>query len=364
MEAQRADTLFGDQAEHPVDEYVRLCREVTMIEARAADLLGEIVRRGLHEDAGYLTVAAMVRDRLGVSAGEARRRVAEARGLADNALVRETYARADIDRPRVAMLLAASRVDPGLFARDEHVLVDTVSGLAMGDARRVVDYWAQAADQEAAVAADDHRYQRRRLAVSKTLGGMVRIDGDLDPESGAIVVRAIEAMVEPTYLDGDDTRSNPQRRADALVELCADHLAHGKVAVSGGSRPHVSLVVAAGVLRGDPGEPSELDGTVVTPATARRIACDAAVTEITVDGDRILDVGRARRTVPSAIRRALEFRDRGCTHAGCDVPARWCDAHHIVHWADGGPTSLENLRLLCRRHHREAHRFADYPRRE
>jgi hypothetical protein len=72
-----------------------------------------------------------------------------------------------------------------------------------------------------------------------------------------------------------------------------------------------------------------------------------------------LDVGRAVRTVPSAIRRALDVRDAGCTWKGCDLPPAWCDAHHIEHWADGGPTSLANLRLLCRRHHVAVHEGGD-----
>ncbi|MEK7253056.1 MAG: HNH endonuclease signature motif containing protein, partial [Actinomycetota bacterium] len=96
-------------------------------------------------------------------------------------------------------------------------------------------------------------------------------------------------------------------------------------------------------------------GSVITPEAARRIACDATITEIARDGNSVLDVGRANRSIPATIRRALIARDGGCTHPGCDRPHRWCDAHHIVHWADGGPTSLDNLRLLCRQHHRMTH---------
>jgi hypothetical protein len=363
METMRAD-LISEPTEHPIDEYVRLCREATMLEARAAGVLAEIDRRCLHEDAGYLTAAAMVRDRLGVSAGDAHRRIGEARGLAEHRLVREAYEEADIDRPRVAMLLASARVAPDLFDRDEAVLVDAVSGLSMGDARRAVDYWRQAADSEAAVAAEDRLHERRRLSISETFEGMVRLDGNLDPESGKIVMKAIGSLVEPGYLDAGDRRTPQQRRADALVDICAHHLAHGDTPTSGGVRPHLTLIVGPGALLGTPTEPCEVDGAVVTPATARRIACDAALTEVVSDSGAVLDVGRTRRTVPAAIRTALEMRDRGCTHPGCDRPHTWCDAHHVVHWADGGRTSLANLRLLCRRHHREAHGFADYPRRE
>ena len=67
----------------------------------------------------------------------------------------------------------------------------------------------------------------------------------------------------------------------------------------------------------------------------------------------VLDVGRRTRSIPPAIRRALDARDRKCRFPGC--ASHWCDAHHVVHWADGGPTSLDNLLLLCRRHHRAIH---------
>jgi hypothetical protein len=96
------------------------------------------------------------------------------------------------------------------------------------------------------------------------------------------------------------------------------------------------------------------DGTRVSAETSRRLACDASVVEVRHDGDgRILDVGRRTRTIPPAIRRALEVRDRGCRFPGCGL--RFTDAHHVVHWADGGQTKLDNLVLLCRHHHRLLH---------
>ena len=69
-----------------------------------------------------------------------------------------------------------------------------------------------------------------------------------------------------------------------------------------------------------------------------------------------LDIGRATRIVPQGLRRALILRDEGCAFPGCDRPPMWCDAHHIDHWADGGPTSLCNLALLCVHHHDRVHK--------
>jgi len=101
----------------------------------------------------------------------------------------------------------------------------------------------------------------------------------------------------------------------------------------------------------------------VIPADhARLVACDAAVSRIVVGAvSEPLDVERRTRTIPPALRRALVVRDQGCRWAGCDRPADWCDGHHLVHWADGGHTRLDNLILLCRRHHRAAHTGSGIP---
>jgi hypothetical protein len=194
---------------------------------------------------------------------------------------------------------------------------------------------------------------------------MYRLDGELDPEGGRIVLTAIESVTDPSNLDESDPRTPAQRRADALVDLCADHLSHGPTPTSNGIRPHLSAVISLDTLHRSPAEPCEYDdGTVITPQTARRMACDATVTRIVLGPvSEPLDVGRATRVVPAAIRKALIIRDRHCQAPGCDRPHRWCDAHHIIHWADGGPTSLDNLTLLCRRHHRAAHGHAQIPKR-
>ena len=107
------------------------------------------------------------------------------------------------------------------------------------------------------------------------------------------------------------------------------------------------------------------DGTRVSAETSRRLCCDASRVVVTKRGlsnsapddtapdAAPLDVGRRTRTIPPSLRRALEIRDRGCRFPGCGL--RFTDAHHIVHWADGGRTDLQNTVLLCRRHHRLVH---------
>lgn len=329
-------------------------RMITRLQAESAADLAELELRHAHLPE-YLDTTSFVRGELGVSGTEAQRRVAEARGLAEHPEVAAAFSEGLIDRPRVGMLLASAKVSGELFRRDAGMLVDQVAGLSMADATKVVEFWRAAADRESFARDAAHFHQRRRLHLSKTLGGMVRLDGELDPEGGELVITALRSLTEPTNLDPADTRSQAQRRADALVDLCADHLDHGQVPVIGGRRPHLTVTIAAESLEAGT-TPGQLEsGSLITPEAARRIACDAALTELAHNGGSTLDVGRTTRTIPPAIRTALIQRDGGCTHPGCGRPHRWCDAHHIHHWADGGPTSLDNLRLLCRRHHRMAH---------
>ncbi len=186
---------------------------------------------------------------------------------------------------------------------------------------------------------------------------MWNVSGELDPESGHIVSKALNARVDPTNLDPSDGRSHAQKSADALVDMCKHVLDHDDTVVtSGGEKPHVTVTVDYQTLTGASRRLLEIDGTPVPPETMRRLTCDAGVVRVVVDGEgQPLDVGRKVRTVAPAIRRALDLRDAGCTWPGCDAPTSWTDAHHIVHWADGGDTSLNNMQRLCRRHHTTTH---------
>ena len=103
-----------------------------------------------------------------------------------------------------------------------------------------------------------------------------------------------------------------------------------------------------------PGQSVLEGGARVSAETSQRLACDASRVVMRHDAEgRIVEVGARTRTIPTAIRRALHHRDRGCRFPGCSV--RFSQGHHIKHWAHGGPTTLSNLTMLCRRHHRAVH---------
>ncbi len=189
-------------------------------------------------------------------------------------------------------------------------------------------------------------FEARHLHCSVTFAGSVRIDGMLDPEGGARFLAALDARMDP-----DPQRSAAQRRADALVRLAAGDAAKVNVDVL------VDAESLAGDVRADLIDAcSDVDRIgPVAPSTVRRLACDGLVGRIVRHGSEILDVGRRRRLATPAQRRAVRARDGGCVFPECDAPREWCDVHHLHGWADNGPTDLDNLALLCRRHHVACH---------
>jgi hypothetical protein len=185
--------------------------------------------------------------------------------------------------------------------------------------------------------------------------GVVRVSGALGVEDAAIVTAALQPLSGPVP---DDNRSFPQRRADALVDVCRLALRTGELPQDGGEPPQLAVTVRFDPLASRLGAcPGVLpDGERISAAAARRLACDARILPLVLGGaSQVLDAGRSRRLVHGPLRRALTVRDGGCAFPGCDRPARWCDAHHLRSWSGGGRTDLDNLVLLCRHHHRLLH---------
>lgn len=160
-----------------------------------------------------------------------------------------------------------------------------------------------------------------------------------------------------------DKPSLTARRADALGVLAERFLAvapEGDGSLQTADRflltVHASAQSLPSRAQVDPSDPPSLEhGPVLATETVRRIGCDAALVRILESGDgEPLDVGRKTRVIPPALRRALKRRDGGCRFPGC-THTKFVDGHHIVHWADGGATSLENLVTVCRHHHRLLH---------
>jgi hypothetical protein len=198
------------------------------------------------------------------------------------------------------------------------------------------------------------RAERERYFTMTPDGVGVRLRGRLTAEGAAIVQAAIDPLCSPT---SQDDRSPEQRRADALVAVCTLALATTKLPRNGGDRPQVMLGVDFDTLTRQLRAGRLSNGERITPAAARRMACDARICPIVFDGPgRPVDLGRSRRLVTGPIRTALVARDRGCAFPSCDRDARWAEGHHVTHWSLGGPTCLDNLVLLCGYHHAQIHK--------
>jgi hypothetical protein len=264
----------------------------------------------------------------------------------------------------VRVLVEAREADPEAFARSEAHLVEAARLHSIGDLQRVTAYWRESTERARALDGEERLRARRRLHASLTYLGTVRVDGDLDPETGETLLAALNSVLdaEARARPEGDERTPAQRRADALGEICRQWLDLAERPTVAGERPHVTVTVPLEVLHGavspSAGTVAELDSVgPVSGEAARRLACDASVMRVVLGGrSEPLDVGRRSHVVSPSIRRAVIVRDRRCRFPGCDRPHTWCDAHHVVHWADGGPTSLSNLVLLCRSHHRLIHR--------
>ena len=232
-----------------------------------------------------------------------------------------------------SLMALAETMDPGQF-----------TGVAKNFEHRV--------DAQAALAEANRAHQRRYLTISEPLDGIVRLEGLLDVEAGTLVRNAVNASLPPAR---DDDRTPGQRRADRLVELCQSRAVGS--ADGAGPRPHLIIRASVDTLIGAPGSPGgDLDGGTIIPAeTVRRIACDAAISRIIGKGELDAEITRASRSTPPATRRALAVRDRGCVAEHCTPPPQWTDSHHVKHWIDDGPTTMSNLILLCRPHHRKVH---------
>ncbi len=253
------------------------------------------------------------------------------------------------------LLFRASEQLPDRYPDAENVLLEIV-GDTPEETRQILDYWRHSVDKPGVVIGEEFQLQRRRFDFSRKPNGMIDGEFSLPTAAGDTLITAIDALTPPP--GEDDTRTASQRRADALEDLSRSFLEGTETPEVGGEKPHANIHVDLNALKGLAGGLHETeDGRVLSVDTIRQLACDASVSRIVLGPkSEILDVGRKTRAIPAGLRRAVIARDRHCTAPGCGRSARWCDVHHIVFWADGGETVLDNLCLLCRYHHTLIHK--------
>lgn len=300
---------------------------------------------------GYPSATAYLIHRGTLAAGRARRIVSDAHAAEKAPATHRAWAEGRLSTDQARRLFAVAEVAPDRLREAEGTLVDAVEGLSVSDTHRLVEYWRQSVEGPNELAVES-QMERRGLSMSRSWDGMRRVDGWLTSVAAAAIEAALAAHMPPPA--EDDDRTPRQRRHDALEELARSYLDHGDTPQVGGEKLHIVLLADLDAVRGIAGGTHEtLDGgDIVDVETLRMLACDSSISRIVLGPDsEILDVGRKTRVWTTAQRRAIVARDRHCRAPGCERPPRWCDIHHLDHWVDGGVTSVEKGKLLCRFHH-------------
>jgi hypothetical protein len=389
-----------------LDEIQALRRQIDRLESAWMSRVARAHHSAAAGEAGYVTTAAFLRHVCHFSTGAARGRVDVALQIDERPAVATAFSHGDISYPHVkAITDGLEPLPPELQADAEPVLIEAAKSHDPGRVAQIARRLRHIVDPDGQAGVDERHHEQRWFDVAVTFEGSGSIRGSLDAEATAIVRTAIEALSKPA---GDiDPRTGAQRRADALVEMARRSLDSGELPESGGERPHLTVAVDLTTLRRENAVPAELafGGFVRTNGligveSARRIACDAVVTRVIAQPgepspallgrttgaaplsssllgpppdalprwllnalpaplrgpSQPLDVGRSSRTATVPIRKALVLRDKGCVMPGCSASPSRCEAHHIIHWVDGGETSVQNMTLLCVFHHHFIHR--------
>jgi hypothetical protein len=352
---------------------IDLARARARFDAAEAATIAEFDRRGCCVGDGALNTKAWLAHHTGVARATVGARVLLAKRL--------------LRMPATVEALAAGRVTDGHaralgrcltprtleeFARDETLLVRNAEALEADDFDIVISRWLQLNDPDGPDPGSDRPSQFR---ASPMLGGRRRLDGELDLEDSAEFLAELETIYDELWradqaADDTDplkTRGHAERNAAALVEMARRSSAAGDRDDELGDgathrprprprRPQLIVITDLEALAGDLIGSAELeDGTLLPQSILQRWACDSSLGRVVMSGRSIpIDLGTITYTASDGQRRALIARDRGCVIAGCKRKARWCEAHHVVPWPRG-PTNLDNLVLLCKRHHKQIH---------
>ncbi len=357
----QSEDLHGVDSGSLLTDVAAMRRLVDQVEGEWLRRVGEVHARGAADVVGAGSTKAFLRGTCLVSPAEASKAVATASALRTTCAQTAEAVAAGVIGAGQAQVIARVITDlPSALSEDvraagEATLVEHARVLDPAQLARAGRYFASRVDPHGVARAEAEQRERSGITFASTLYGAGIARGDLDPESLAIICAALEPLSVPRPPTADgliDGRTAARRRLDAMVEIMRHHLDCQQAPDIRRPGAHLTVVTGASTLQGERGGSSLDWGGVISGETTRRLACDATITPVTVGPlGQVLDVGRRTRTVPAPMWAALTVRDRCCAFPGCDTPTSRCDAHHVIHWADGGPTSLANLVLLCRYHH-------------
>ncbi|MGY1780169.1 DUF222 domain-containing protein [Geodermatophilus sp. SYSU D01036] len=346
-----------------LDDVAALVAERNRSDARLARAVRSAELSQAPERDGLRSMTSWLRGRCRLSPAEAARLVRDGRALEHLPALAEAHEAGLVSAEQVAVAARAvtpERLAAAAAAGVDLVVIDAVlTGVAVerthADLVQVVQHHCTDLDPDGP---EPDPTEGRSLTLSRHADGSLSLRGHLDAVGGERLQTALEAHVQADRPAGDE-RTRAQRLGDALVQVADNALAAGSLPVLRGHKPQIAVVIDVEDLVDPAGSPNAGRmgfGATISAARARWLACDGAVSRVVFGPDGApLDLGREQRLMSRHIRRAAELRDGGCVFAGCDAPTWWCDVHHLVHWIDGGDTSLENSALLCERHHTKVH---------
>jgi len=364
--ARAIDMLVGDSPDAHADDVSveTLHRLRDRLDAYVTRCTAVFDAANAYEPDGARTAAAWIATRCSMSMRSARREVRRGRAIRDLPECHQAWTSGEIAGEHVDVLVGLSRrATEEALGRDEKILVDAARSLRFESFQRVAAYWEQMADPDGTEHSAEERRGRRQVNLGQSFEGMWFGKITLDPLAGSIVAGELARIEETLFTEewaearerlgreprvADLLKSPAQRRADALVEMAT----RSRTMPKDGHRPVplVTVLVGYETLHGRICELA--GGAVVTPGSLLAYLDEALIERVVFRPGQRAEVGAAARLFSGATRRAIEVRDRQCTHPYCDVPVQRCQVDHIVPFSQGGPTTQENGRLLCGFHNR------------
>jgi hypothetical protein len=359
------------------------------LEELAVRLAAAAEDRGLAREDGCTSVTAWLAQVAGLSKFEASKLVALSRLLAEEVeRTRLAWSRGLISTEQAGVVVRSITTLPDWFGEEERgdaeqVMLDHAAHLTLDDLRRLGNHIIEVVDPDGAdeiigqqlEAQEKKAFGSTRLSLVDDGNGLTRVKGQIPTAQGAMLRIALEGLAAPRrqhLLDpetlgghGDAALGHPdhaQRMGWAFLELI-EHLPHDKLPQAGGLPATVTIETTLDALRTELGKAGISTGDEISAGEARRLACNAGVIPVVMDGDcKILDMGLAKRLHDHYQRHAIVKRDGGCCWKGCDRPPAWCEVHHPEPFAEGGPTTVDNGALFCFLHHHLLHEGTWYAR--
>lgn len=384
--SQTASSLFIPEDNVALSsELTRLAGHINAAQYRFLKLLAVLIEREAWGEGGMKSPAHWLNYYCGIDLGAAREKVRVAKSLHSLPRIDTAFRSGEISYSKVRAMTRSATPE-----NEEMLLQVAQHGTAQHVEQLVRRYRRVSRIND--LQHDRDCYEHCELNCHFDDDGMLVIHGRLMAEDGAAFMNVLNAMVgvmnPPTAPDTvadappiNTQKTFPQKRADALVALAE----HAACTMDNGPQTLISPEKAQIIVHMEPARVEGLQTTAelqpqshtvpdtgfapqpdcsvecggsrfhISPFTARRLSCDSSVQSMLQDfRGNVLDVGRRTRAVSPALRRALILRDQSCIFPGC-CESRFVDAHHVKHWCDGGATSLDNLVLLCRHHHRLLH---------